>query len=173
MNSSAHVRIGITRREASLEGPVGFDSYGYGVRDFSLESIHDGQLQQILDKVPMLKNGDRLGFLVKLPSMDEQIKQAEEYTNRRLEAMISHGHLKNKETSVDGSGDYHPGKRQKRGVTNADFQRALLEDIDHTNVIRDHIPIRYKNQLFYEATDYVKTTKPDYYSSDKRERQDY
>lgn len=173
MNSSAHVRIGITRREASLEGPVGFDSYGYGVRDFSLESIHDGQLQQILEKVPMLKNGDRLGFLVKLPSMEEQIKQAEEYTNRRLEAMISHGHLKNKETSVDGSGDYHPGKRQKRGVTNADFQRALLEDIDHTNVIRDHIPIRYKNQLFYEATDYVKTTKPDYYSSDKRERQDY
>ena len=27
--------------------------------------------------------------------------------------------------------------------------------------------------MFFEATDYVKTTKPEYYSSDKRERQDY
>ncbi|KAL3230468.1 hypothetical protein RNJ44_00917 [Nakaseomyces bracarensis] len=174
MNSSAHIRLGITRREASLEGPVGFDSYGYGVRDFSLESIHDGKLQQVLSKAPMLKKGDRLGFLVKLPSMEEQIKQAEEYTNRRLEAMISHGNVR-KESSVDHDSYYTETqrKKQKRATTNADFQRALLEDIDHTNVIRDHIPIRYKNQLFYEATDYVKTTKPEYYSSDKRERQDY
>lgn len=169
LNSSAHVRLGITRREASLEGPVGFDSYGYGVRDVSLESIHDGRLQQVLEKAPMLKNGDRLGFLVQLPSMEEQIKQSEEYTSRRLEAMISHK-IKKEQTAND---DLENRKRSRRATTNADFQRALLEDINHRDVIRDHIPIRYKNQLFYEATDYVKTTKPDYYSSDKRERQDY
>ncbi|XDT02995.1 Hypothetical protein J6897_00801 [Nakaseomyces glabratus] len=69
LNSSAHVRVGISRREASLEGPVGFDSYGYGLRDFSLESIHDGQLEQVLARAP-LKNGDRLGFLVSLPSVE-------------------------------------------------------------------------------------------------------
>lgn len=169
LNSSAHVRVGISRREASLEGPVGFDSYGYGLRDFSLESIHDGQLEQVLARAP-LKNGDRLGFLVSLPSVERQVAQAREYTARRIEALASHG----QELGAQEEWESHGRKRQKRaGVTNMDFQRALLEDIDHANVVRDHIPIRYKNQLFYEATDYVKTTKPEYYSSDKREREEY
>lgn len=65
------------------------------------------------------------------------------------------------------------GKKLKQETTNKEFQRALLEDIEYNDVVRDQIAIRYKNQLFFEATDYVKTTKPEYYSSDKRERQDY
>lgn len=170
LNSIPHLRIGICRREASLEAPTGCDSYGYGIRDYTLESIHEGEIKQTL-KAGTLKPGDRLGFLLNLPSLEDQKRQAEEYTQRRLEALTSHG----ARTNVLGEQDDHQQnrKRVKKAGSNIEFQQALLEDIDHSNVIRDHIAIRYKNQLFFEATDYIKTTKPEYYSSDKRERQDY
>lgn len=35
-----HVRLGIGRREASLNAPVGFDGYSYGIRDTSGEKVH-------------------------------------------------------------------------------------------------------------------------------------
>ena len=31
-NEKSHVRIGVGRKEASLEAPVGFDGYSYGLR---------------------------------------------------------------------------------------------------------------------------------------------
>lgn len=163
VNETAHVRLGISKREASLESPVGFDSYGYSIRDTSLESIHEGKVSQLL-KPHSLKAGDRLGFLLKLPSCQTQVEQAKEYTRRRLDALLQ---------SVNNSYQELEQPKKRSKTTNKNFQIALLQDIDHTNVIRDHIAIRYKNQLFFEATDYVKTTKPEYYSSDKRERQDY
>lgn len=172
IDSSPHLRFGISRREASLEAPVGFDSYGYGIRDQSLESIFDGNLKQLLQPIKELKPGDILGFLLRLPDIDTQVKQAKEYTNRRLEALN-----KSNANHVDYSEDLNGGPPKKKNklekTTQKDFQRALLEDIDYNNIIRDQIAIRYKNQLFFEATDYVKTTKPEYYSSDRRERQDY
>lgn len=163
INESPHVRLGISKREASLESPVGFDSYGYAIRDTSLESVHEGKVAQLLG-THGLKPGDRLGFLLQLPSCQSQIDQAKEYTQRRLDALVQ----STKNTYQDSE-----QQRKRSKTTNKNFQIALLQDIDHTNIVRDHIAIRYKNQLFFEATDYVKTTKPEYYSSDKRERQDY
>lgn len=168
LNTIPHLRIGICRPEASLEAPVGCDSYGYGIRDHSMESIHEGEVKQTLP-TGSLKPGDRLGFLLRLPSLEYQKRQAQEYTQHRLEALTYHGTATT--TELDDHGLNR--KRVKKAGSNIEFQKALLEDIDHTNVIRDHIAIRYKNQLFFEATDYIKTTKPEYYSSDKRERQDY
>lgn len=173
LNTIPHLRVGISKREASLDAPVGFDSYGYSIRDHSLESIHEGTILQVLPELS-LKPGDRLGFLLKLPSAQNQVQQAQEYTRRRLEALTQHNDKSlpsNEPFNLDENG---PNKRRmKKASSNKEFQKALLEDIDHSNVIRDHIAIRYKNQLFFEATDYVKTTKPEYYSSDKRERQEY
>lgn len=177
-NVMPHVRVGISKREASLEAPVGFDSYGYGIRDHSMESIHEGNINQIL-RSKSLKPGDRLGFLLNLPDLKAQIDQAKEYTQRRLDALSQHGHIQeaysnDSSWSNNAHEDHiHSRKKLKKNEANKEFQKALLKDIDHNNVIRDHIAIRYKNQLFFEATDYVKTTKPEYYSSDKRERQDY
>ncbi|SJM82031.1 related to COMPASS component BRE2 [Zygosaccharomyces bailii] len=163
LNETPHLRLGISKREASLESPVGFDSYGYGVRDSSLESIHEGKVTQVLN-TQVLKPGDRIGFLLQLPSAQRQIQQAEEYTKRRLDALTQ---------SIQNSSHEYEHVKKRAKTTNKDFQIALLKDVDHTNVVRDHIAIRYKNQLFFEATDYIKTTKPEYYSGDKRERQDY
>ncbi|CAI1567894.1 COMPASS complex protein [Saccharomyces pastorianus] len=172
VNDTPHLRLGVCRREASLEAPVGFDAYGYGVRDISLESIHEGKLNCVLKNGLPLKEGDKIGFLLKLPSIQTQIEQAREFTKRRILALDSHMDSMNepwKEDTENGPSR----KKLKLETTNKEFQRALLEDIKYDDVIRDQIAIRYKNQLFFEATDYVKTTKPEYYSSDKRERQDY
>ncbi|QLG70564.1 hypothetical protein HG535_0A05050 [Zygotorulaspora mrakii] len=172
-NVMPHLRMGISRREASLEAPVGFNSYGYGIRDHSLESIHGGKINQVL-KARTLKHGDRLGFLLNLPPLKVQIEQAKEFTQRRIDALNNVQDATAQDLSFATHEDHvHLRKKMKKNAANKEFQKALLHDIDHNNIIRDHIAIRYKNQLIFEATDYVKTTKPEYYSSDKRERHDY
>lgn len=168
LNVTPHVRVGISRREASLEAPVGFDPYGYGVRDNTLESIHQGKITQRLPGT-RLKSGDRLGLLLHLPSYKEQLRQSKEYTRCKLDALSQSG-INDGGSTADFNG---PSRKRSKLMNTTEFQRALLRDHDPTNIIRDHIAIRYKNQLFFEATDYVKTTKPEYYTSDKRERQDY
>lgn len=177
IDSSAHLRFGISRREASLESPVGFDAYGYGIRDQNLESIFEGKLKRILNG-NTLKEGDVLSFILNLPNRQVQIRQAQEYTMRRINAMRDvvknkvNDKFENDNISCD---DFNATKKRHKTEKNSkdEFRLALLEDIDYNDVIRDNISIRYKSQLFFEATDYVKTTKPEYYSSDSRERQDF
>ncbi|AAS52912.1 AER231Wp [Eremothecium gossypii ATCC 10895] len=159
LNSTPHVRFGIGRRECSLDTPVGCDFYGYGIRDNQLESVHDGKLSQVLPPT-RLKPGDRIGLLLMLPSFDEQYEQAMEYTSYKVQAL-----------SVTPGNSEFAKKRNKS--TNKEFQKALLRNHDPKNIIRDHIAIRYKNQLFFESTDYVRTTKPEYYTSDNRRRADF
>jgi COMPASS component BRE2 len=63
--SDAHVRLGWTRREASLEAPVGHDAYGYGLRDVSGEKVH------LSRPLPFMKEsfttGDVIGFWIHIP----------------------------------------------------------------------------------------------------------
>lgn len=179
-NSAPHLRLGITRREATLETPVGCDTYGYGIRDCSMESIHKGRMTQVLDDIE-IKNGDIIGFLLKLPDEETQIEQAKLYTQSRIDALIEHSNDNTQNFSRSSTPLYEETssysiskKKSKTGnKLNQEFQKALLEYINHSDIVRDHIPIRYKNQLFFEATDYVKTTLPEYYTSNKQEREDY
>ncbi|SCU97094.1 LAMI_0F08856g1_1 [Lachancea mirantina] len=167
LNSTPHVRLGISRREASLEAPVGFDSYSYGLRDNCLESVHQGKLSQVLP-VQHLKAGDVVGLLLVLPSVEEQASQSREYVQIKIDALAEASHRDlSQASSVE-----NPIKRKTR-IMNREFQKALLLEHDTQNVVRDQIAIRYKNQLFFETTDYIKTTKPEYYTSDKREREEF
>lgn len=67
--STGHVRLGIARREASLEAPVGHDAYGYGLRDVTGEKVH------ISRPVPFMNEpfgvGDVIGFHVSIPSRQQ------------------------------------------------------------------------------------------------------
>ncbi|CCE65871.1 hypothetical protein TPHA_0N00900 [Tetrapisispora phaffii CBS 4417] len=167
INMTSHLRFGVSRREASLESPIGTDCYGYGVRDISFESIHEGKIMQVLAQTKELKAGDRIGFLLKLPPVETQIKQAQEYTARKIEKLIKESNGHTNEKNMENESGSTQRKKAKAAPTFNDFEKALLEDIDHSNVIRDKIPIRYKNQLFFESTDYVKTIKPEYYASNE------
>ena len=66
--------------EASLEAPVGFDGYSYGLRDV------DGRFMTISRRQKLciengFKTGDVIGFLIQLPSLEEH--------RRALEAFVA------------------------------------------------------------------------------------
>lgn len=67
--SGPHVRVGISRREASLEAPVGYDAYSYGLRDSTGQSVHISRLRQFM---PAFKTGDTLGFRLRLPPLPDK-----------------------------------------------------------------------------------------------------
>lgn len=66
--SGPHVRIGIGRREATLDGPVGFDCYSYGIRDINGQKVHMSRPKAFFEKGESIKQGDVVGFEVNLPS---------------------------------------------------------------------------------------------------------
>lgn len=64
-----HVRIGWARREASLEAPVGFDSYSYGIRDVSGQRVHKSRPTDFFPKGQDIREGDVIGVEINLPTL--------------------------------------------------------------------------------------------------------
>lgn len=67
-DEQSHVRVGVGRREASLEAPIGFDGYGYGLRDKTGQKIHLSRPASFMDG---FKTGDVIGILLELPKETE------------------------------------------------------------------------------------------------------
>ncbi|KAG0027679.1 hypothetical protein BGZ81_005378 [Podila clonocystis] len=60
----AHVRLGWARREATLQAPVGFDAYSYGIRDTTGEKVH---MSKVGPYGEPFKSGDVIGLYISLP----------------------------------------------------------------------------------------------------------
>lgn len=101
-DGQSHVRLGISRREAKVEAPVGFDGYSYGIRDMTGEMIHLSRLSPFM-KDKGFKTGDVLGVLVYLPRAN------------------------------------------------------IHEEEQIRDIVRDQVVLRYKNRLFSERYDYLRT----------------
>ncbi|EGW31118.1 uncharacterized protein SPAPADRAFT_52290 [Spathaspora passalidarum NRRL Y-27907] len=145
---NSHVRIGLARREASLEAPVGFDAYSYGIRDISGEYITTSRRKTVcIDQG--FKSGDVIGFLVELPSLSKHKQAVAKFVEEKLiEAKVN----PNKETGK---------KKRKTTKKPVDLQENVKFNI-HDNIIRDQIPIRYKNSLYYEQFEYTTTKTMDH-----------
>lgn len=131
--SKAHVRVGIGRREAALEAPVGFDGYGYGLRD-----VNGGKITLSRPRPFMASgftSGDTLGMVVTLPLVEEQRRADAEFASQ------------------------HKGKRRRGQMAVDDEERKLNM---HRNVVRDQIPIKYKNGLYFEQFEYTRTKQMDH-----------
>ncbi|KAK5998294.1 Set1 complex component ash2 [Cladobotryum mycophilum] len=63
-----HVRMGWARREASLDAPVGFDAYSYGIRDVSGEKVYMSRPKEFFPPGEGIKEGDVIGLEIQLPS---------------------------------------------------------------------------------------------------------
>lgn len=72
--ASPHVRIGISRREAPLNAPVGFDGYSYGFRDKTGEKVHISETRPYGQ--PFV-TGDVVGVYVYLPPRPKPLLTAE------------------------------------------------------------------------------------------------
>ncbi|OLL21999.1 Set1 complex component ash2 [Neolecta irregularis DAH-3] len=68
-DNGGHVRIGWARREASLDAPVGFDGYSYGIRDVSGEKVHFSRPRPFMK--PFI-TGDVIGMHISLPPILSQ-----------------------------------------------------------------------------------------------------
>jgi COMPASS component BRE2 len=67
--AGGHVRMGLSRREAPLETPVGFDAYSYGIRDLAGQKIHRSRPQDFFPQGESICEGDVIGFEIQLPSL--------------------------------------------------------------------------------------------------------
>ncbi|KAI9743176.1 MAG: exocyst complex component exo84, partial [Chaenotheca gracillima] len=64
-----HVRIGWARREASLDAPVGFDAYSYGLRDVGGQKVHMSRPKDFFPPGEDIREGDVIGLEINLPSL--------------------------------------------------------------------------------------------------------
>jgi COMPASS component BRE2 len=66
--ADAHVRMGWARREATLDAPVGFDAYSYGLRDVAGQKMWMSRPKDFFPKGEDISEGDVIGFEINLPS---------------------------------------------------------------------------------------------------------
>lgn len=74
--SNDHVRLGFGRKEASLEAPIGYDGYGYAIRDINGQKVTLSKPENFMNED--FKTGDTIGMLIELPSLDEHYKALNE-----------------------------------------------------------------------------------------------
>ncbi|KAG5936894.1 hypothetical protein E4U59_004747 [Claviceps monticola] len=63
-----HIRMGWARREASLDAPVGFDAYSYGIRDVAGEKVFMSRPKDFFPPGEGIREGDVIGLEIQLPS---------------------------------------------------------------------------------------------------------
>ena len=72
--NNGHVRIGFSRREATLDAPVGFDAYSYGIRDKLGQKVHMSRPKAFFSAGEEIQEGDVVGLEIYLPSEHIQRK---------------------------------------------------------------------------------------------------
>ena len=63
-----HVRMGWARREATLDAPVGFDAYSYGIRDVAGQKVFMSRPKDFFPPGVDIREGDVIGLEINLPS---------------------------------------------------------------------------------------------------------
>lgn len=122
VESHGHVRMGFARREASLDAPIGFDAYSYGIRDVQGQKVHMSRPKDFFPPGEEIREGDVIGLEIQLPS---------EQLHRKVV-----------------QGQYNPA------VDLIDEEEPTAEA---ANIVRDRIPIRFKQHIYLEKIDYHTT----------------
>lgn len=81
-----HVRMGWARREASLDAPVGFDAYSYGIRDVAGEKVFMSRPKEFFPASEGIREGDVIGLEIQLPSENLQRKIMSNTYNPAIDA---------------------------------------------------------------------------------------
>ncbi|KAI9731103.1 MAG: hypothetical protein M1818_007961 [Claussenomyces sp. TS43310] len=66
--SSPHVRMGFARREATLDAPVGYGCYSYGLRDTAGQKVFASRPKDFFPPGESIEEGDVIGLEINLPS---------------------------------------------------------------------------------------------------------
>lgn len=84
-DEGGHVRVGWARREASLDTPVGFDAYSYGLRDVSGQRVHMSRPTDFAPNNTSFCEGDVIGLEINLPSLSLHRKVVEGVYNKAVD----------------------------------------------------------------------------------------
>lgn len=114
--------MGFARRESSLDAPVGFDAYSYGIRDVQGQKVHMSRPKDFFPPGEEIREGDVIGLEIQLPS---------EHLHRKVV-----------------QGQYNPA---------VDLLDEEELNIEAANIVRDRIPIRFKQHIYLEKIDYHTT----------------
>ena len=144
-----HVRMGWARREASLDAPVGFDAYSYGLRDVGGQKTHMSRPEDFFPPGEEIREGDVIGLQIDLPSLT---------VHRNLLKGKSERHHHQRQQQQNRS-KTNKGKNRPRDVKEDDQQdeTAARDEKEAPDVLRDKVPIRYKAHLYFEQFDYHPT----------------
>ncbi len=96
-DGGGHVRVGWARREASLEGPVGFDAYSYGLRDVQGQRVHMSRPKDFA--LADFCEGDVIGLEISLPSLSLHRKVVDGVYNKAVDV--------SDDLDPASSGDFH------------------------------------------------------------------
>ncbi|KAH6716181.1 hypothetical protein DL95DRAFT_393468 [Leptodontidium sp. 2 PMI_412] len=81
VESNGHVRMGWARREATLDAPVGYDAYSYGLRDASGQKVFMSRPKDFFPNNEDIREGDVIGLEINLPSESLHRKVVEGHYN--------------------------------------------------------------------------------------------
>jgi COMPASS component BRE2 len=76
-----HVRMGWARREATLDAPVGYDAYSYGIRDVAGQKVYMSRPKDFFPAGEDVREGDVIGLEINLPSESLHRKVVEGHYN--------------------------------------------------------------------------------------------
>ncbi|CAG8951736.1 hypothetical protein HYFRA_00005537 [Hymenoscyphus fraxineus] len=80
-SANGHVRMGWARREATLDAPVGFDAYSYGIRDAKGQKVFMSRPKDFFPPGQEIQEGDVIGLEINLPSESLHRKVVEGHYN--------------------------------------------------------------------------------------------
>ncbi|KAK4504663.1 hypothetical protein PRZ48_002624 [Zasmidium cellare] len=145
-----HVRFGWARREAPLDGPVGFDGYSYGVTDRRFETMHRSRPGKFFhpkkSKSKSAKAAIAAPTQVTLAPEDQDVKEGDVIgVEIQLPSLTLHQKIV--------TGVYNPAADFGDG-----FDQTTSAPLDEPmDVIRDRIPVSYKSNCYFEVLDHVST----------------
>ncbi|KAH8601681.1 hypothetical protein B0O99DRAFT_562279 [Bisporella sp. PMI_857] len=84
-STGGHVRLGWARREATLDAPVGFDAYSYGLRDVAGQKVFMSRPKDFFIKGDDIREGDVIGLEINLPSETLHRKVVEGHYNKAVD----------------------------------------------------------------------------------------
>ena len=150
--------MGWARREASLDVPVGFDGYSYGLTDIRLEPMHRSRMSKYIDdgsdKPQTKKSKSKLS---KSKQAAAQGFSAEDHAREGdvIGLEISLPSLTFHRKIVDGN--YNPAVDVGSGLDQPTVTRSnnpLDPEDGSPNVVRDRFPVPYKGSMYFESIEY-------------------
>ncbi|CAK7272821.1 transcription factor, contains a PHD finger motif [Sporothrix epigloea] len=148
--SHGHVRVGWARREASRDAPVGYDAYGYGIRDRKGQKVHMSRPKEFfsVQRSTTSNGGSTSGGVGGDGNDEEDICEGDvigleiQLPSEALHRKVVHG-------------TYNP-------AVDIEDERPDSNRDDAPNIIRDRIPFRFQTtKTVFEKFEYLPTRELD------------